>query len=104
MSFTRMLPPASARLRARVADACCGVCWETEKDDRTGRLISIPHRRKFICETCIDFADDIANCARLARSMPKATRKRAPGQPALRRRPAPTKQIALQIFGGMSSC
>lgn len=67
-----LLPPASLRLRTRLADTRCGFCGCPEKPDETGRIISIPHPKRAICELCIDYADEQTAAARLARRAPKA--------------------------------
>lgn len=69
-----LLPPASIRIRTRLANIRCGFCGCREDPDETGRIISIPHHRTAICELCIDEADIMTKCARLARCVPKAKR------------------------------
>lgn len=68
----RLMPPASLKLRTRLADIRCGFCGCREAPDETGRIIAIPHPQGAICELCIDEADMMAACARLARRPVKA--------------------------------
>jgi hypothetical protein len=68
----RLMPPASLRLRTRLISTRCGFCGSRELPDETGRIIPIPHFKRAICELCIDEADLMAECARLARRAPKA--------------------------------
>ena len=70
MSTHRLLPPASFRLRTRLAHIRCGFCGNRENPDETGRIIGIPHHKQAICELCIDEADIMTACARLARRPP----------------------------------
>jgi hypothetical protein len=70
-----LLPPASLRLRTRLAHIRCGFCGCREAPDETGRIITIPHAKQAICELCIDEADLMADCARRARRAPKAKRR-----------------------------
>jgi hypothetical protein len=63
----RLMPPPSLRLRTRLAHLRCGFCGCREEPDETGRIIPIPHHKQAICELCIDEADVMTTCARLAR-------------------------------------
>lgn len=69
-----LLPPASLRIRTRLADTRCGFCGSREHPDETGRVIPIAHPKRAICELCIDYADEQTEAARLARLAPKAKR------------------------------
>lgn len=69
-----LLPPASLRLRTRLADSRCGFCGCAEDPDATGRIIPIAHPKRAICELCIDYADEQTEAARFARRAPKAKR------------------------------
>lgn len=69
-----LLPPASLRVRTRLADTRCGFCGSREHPDETGRIIPIAHPKRAICELCIDYADEQTDAARLARRAPKAKR------------------------------
>lgn len=74
MTFLRFPPPASQRVATRLADASCGFCLEAERTDEfwTGRIIAVQHKRRAICEACLEFSDEMAACARLARKPAKA--------------------------------
>ncbi len=74
MIHHRLMPPASLRLRTRLIAVRCGFCGCAEDPDETGRIIGIPHHKQAICELCIDYADEQAVAARLARCAPKAKR------------------------------
>lgn len=69
-----LLPPASLRIRTRLADTRCGFCGCIEDPDATGRIIPIAHPKRAICELCIDYADEQTEAACLARRAPKARR------------------------------
>lgn len=68
----QLLPPASLRLRTRLASIRCGFCGDREHPERTGRIITIAHPKRAICELCIDYADEQTQAARLARRAPKS--------------------------------
>ncbi|WP_103873896.1 hypothetical protein [Bosea lathyri] len=75
MSFWRFPPPPSQRISARLPGTVCSFCGSDEdvaSQFWTGRVISIQHQRKTICEACIEYADELTQCARLARHAPKA--------------------------------
>lgn len=76
MTFLRFPPPPTQRVATRLSGAVCGFCLEAERADEfwTGRLVTVPHRRRVICEACIEYADEMAACARLARSPAKPKR------------------------------
>ena len=78
MTYMRFPPPPSQRISPRLAGLSCSFCHETERDDQfwTGRIMSIQHKRRTICEACVEYADEMAACARLARHAAKAK----PGQ------------------------
>lgn len=69
-----LLPPASLRIRTRLPGIRCGFCGCIEDPDATGRIIPIPSPKRAICELCIDYADEQAEAARLARRAPKPKR------------------------------
>lgn len=69
-----LLPPASLRIRTRLADTRCGFCGSREHSDQTGRIVPIAHPKRAICELCIDYADEQTLAARLARRAPKLKR------------------------------
>jgi hypothetical protein len=81
MTTHRMMPPASLRLRTRLAHMRCGFCGTRELPDESGRVIGIAHFKQAICELCIDEADIMTKCAALARRAPKAKPKRVPARP-----------------------
>jgi hypothetical protein len=74
VTFWRFPPPPTQRVATRLAGANCGFCLEAERTDQfwTGRIVSVPHSRRAICEACIEYADEMAACARLARIPAKA--------------------------------
>lgn len=74
MAFWRFPPPPTQRASTRLAGASCGFCLEAERADEfwTGRIIGVQHKRRAICEACIEYADEMAACARLARQPAKA--------------------------------
>jgi hypothetical protein len=76
MTFMRFPPPPSVRINTRLAAASCGFCMDHERNDEfwTGRIMNVPHQRRAICEACIEHADEMALCARLARSPAKPKR------------------------------
>ena len=77
MSFWRFPPPPTQRVSARLPGAVCSFCGSDEdvaSQFWTGRIIRIQHKRKTICESCVEWADEQAECARLARRAPKAER------------------------------
>jgi hypothetical protein len=77
MSFWRFPPPPTQRLSTRLAGAVCSFCGSDEDVSGqfwTGRIIRIQHKRKTICESCVEWADEQAECARLARRPLKAKR------------------------------
>jgi ribosome-binding protein aMBF1 (putative translation factor) len=72
MSVVRIdYKPVSLRVRTRLPDMRCGFCGSRESDE--GRVISIQHAQRAICEPCIELADEMTACARLARVPAKAT-------------------------------
>ncbi|RDJ20115.1 hypothetical protein DWF00_16520 [Bosea caraganae] len=71
-SLHRLMPPASLKLRTRLADIRCGFCGCREEPDETGRILTISHPKAAICELCMDEADLMAACAGLARQPAKA--------------------------------
>ncbi|MDU0343175.1 hypothetical protein [Bosea rubneri] len=74
MAFLRFPPPPTLRISTRLPGAIdfCG-CDEDQKTQFwTGRIIRIQHKRKTICEACIEYADEQAEAARLARQPRKA--------------------------------
>jgi len=89
MTFWRFPPPPTQRVATRLAGALCGFCLEAERTDEfwTGRVVAVPHARRAICEACIEYADEMAACARLARVPVKATpgRRRPNTSPRLER-------------------
>lgn len=77
MTFLRFPPPPSVRVSTRLPHAICDFCGSDEDQDGqfwTGRIIRIQHKRKTICEACVEHSDEQAECARLARRAPKAVR------------------------------
>lgn len=74
MTIWRFPQPPTQRVATRLAGANCGFCLEAERTDEfwTGRIVSVPHRRRAICESCVEYADEMAACARLARIPAKA--------------------------------
>lgn len=84
MTFWRFPPPPTQRVSTRIPLASCGFCMDHERADQfwTGRIINVQHRRRAICEACIEHADEMAACAELARRPAKA--KRGPYRPATR--------------------
>lgn len=73
MTFMRFPPPPSLRVSTRLAGATfCGSDEVQESQFWTGRIVRILHKRKTICESCVEYADEQAECARLARRAPKA--------------------------------
>lgn len=77
MIFLRFPPPPTTRISTRVPGAICDFCGSDEDQNGqfwTGRIIRIQHKRKTICEACVEHADEQAECARLARRPPKAKR------------------------------
>ena len=89
MAFWRFPPPPVARVATRLPGAFCGFCLEAERGAEfwTGRVVSVPHARRAICEACVEYADEIAACARLARIPAKAKpgRRRLSASPRLER-------------------
>lgn len=71
-TYHGLLPPASLRIRTRLAGTRCGFCGCPERPDETGRIIPIAHPKRAICELCIDYADEQTEAARLARQPRKA--------------------------------
>lgn len=77
MNIMRFPPPPTTRVSTRLPGTICDFCGSDEDqagDFWTGRIIRIQHKRKTICEACIETADEQAAAARLARRPPKATR------------------------------
>lgn len=75
MTFMRFPPPPSQRISTRIPGPVCSFCGSDEDHAThfwTGRIVRIQHARRTICEACIEHADELAECARLARSAPKA--------------------------------
>ena len=79
MIHMRFPVPPTQRISTRIQGATCSFCHESERDDQfwTGRIINIQHRRRTICESCIEYANEMAACAALARVPAKAKRVRA---------------------------
>lgn len=85
MSFWRFPPPPTQRISARLPGMVCSFCGSDEDQASqfwTGRIISIQHKRRTICESCIEYADEMAECARLARqpAKPKPGNRRIPSR------------------------
>lgn len=77
MTFLRFPPPPTLRTSTRLPGTLCDFCGSVEDQESqfwTGRIIRIQHKRKTICEACIEYADEQAECARLARRPHKAKR------------------------------
>lgn len=75
MSYLRFPPPPTTRISTRLPGAICDFCGSDEDLNGqfwTGRIIRIQHKRKTICEACVEHADELAAAARLARKAPKA--------------------------------
>lgn len=76
MDYMRFPPPTTVRINARLPGAICDFCGSAgEKPDGqfwTGRIIRNQHKRRTICEACIEYADEQAEAARLARQPRKA--------------------------------
>lgn len=71
MTFVRTeFRPVSQRVRTRLPDQRCGFCGNREGQE--GRVIPVQHARRAICEPCIELADEMSVCARLARLPAKA--------------------------------
>ena len=66
--------PVSQRVRTRLPNLRCGFCGNRESEE--GRVIPVQHSQRAICEPCIEIADEMAECARLARKPAKAKRVR----------------------------
>lgn len=75
MAFLRFPPPPTLRISTRLTGTLCGFCG-CDEDQKTqfwtGRIMRIQHKRKTICEACIEYADEQAEAARLARQPRKA--------------------------------
>lgn len=77
MSFLRFPPPPTIRINTRLPGAICDFCGSDEDLNGqfwTGRIMRIQHKRKTICEACVEHADEQTEAARLARRAPKAKR------------------------------
>lgn len=77
MVHLRFPPPPTQRVSTRLPGAYCSFCGSDEDQNGpfwTGRIINIQHKRRTICEQCIETADEMAACARLARRPAKAVR------------------------------
>lgn len=77
MTFLRFPPPPTLRISTRLPGAICDFCGSDEDQNGqfwTGRIIRIQHKRKTICEACIEYADEQAEAASLARRPRKAKR------------------------------
>lgn len=72
-------PPPTQRISTRLPGAVCSFCGQDEElvgPYWTGRIVNIQHKRRTICESCIETADEMAACAALARQAKKARPRR----------------------------